>query len=325
MKDVKVIKLSQRGSKNLETSQLVLEFSSKKISLPLINMLRRVSLLFIPTYAFTKDSINIEENTSVFNNDMMKLRLSQFTYPNIKNNIVDFEDKYWKNVDYSDPEREVHPDDKLDVKMYIDIKNDTNDIMNVTTHDAEYYIDNESTNDVLKYDKCLLIKLKKGESFKCNAKLVLGIGLLDDIFAAAANCYYMEEDKNKCKFIIESQGQLSEKDILLKACDVSISRLNLIKNEMNEKYKDINDKSNATKLQVLFENQDHTFCNCINDFIQDDKNTVFSGFSKPDQLKRESVIKIVSLPNKPCINIIMSSIDEIITVINNIKKQVSKF
>ena len=38
----------------------------------------------------------IEENSSRFDNDYMRMRISQFTIPNIKNDIVYLEDSFWK-------------------------------------------------------------------------------------------------------------------------------------------------------------------------------------------------------------------------------------
>lgn len=87
MKDIKInIKeLSRKKRINLQSSQLILEIEGSSVCSSLVNTLRRLPCEYVPTYAFPCETIYIDKNTSIYNNDMMKIRLSQFTVPDITN------------------------------------------------------------------------------------------------------------------------------------------------------------------------------------------------------------------------------------------------
>jgi hypothetical protein len=107
-KGIKITELSKQESSGLKNSQLVLEISGDSVNFAIVNTIRRLVMDYIPSYSFCNDSIEIAENNSVFNNDEMKLRLSQMTIPNISNKINHLEKKYWKGVDYNDKNIEKH-------------------------------------------------------------------------------------------------------------------------------------------------------------------------------------------------------------------------
>jgi hypothetical protein len=71
--DINMIKYKE--DKNyLETNYLKLNFIGDDIDHIVINTLRRIMMLYIPIYAY--DNIVITKNTTIYNNDMIKLRLS---------------------------------------------------------------------------------------------------------------------------------------------------------------------------------------------------------------------------------------------------------
>ncbi|AYV82173.1 MAG: DNA directed RNA polymerase subunit L [Homavirus sp.] len=320
--DIKIIQLKKQEAKDLKASQLILEFSGKSVNSSLINTIRRVSYGYVPTYAFCKQSIQIEQNESIFDNDVMRLRLSQMTYPNLKVPIVYLPEQYWKGVDYSDRKREKFPEDTKNIEMYINVSNSTSEIMDVTTNHAIFL---EDSVEIAKMDKkypLLIIKLRPKEVFKCYAFGVLGVGLSNDIWSAAANCYYSEIDENKFKFTIESQGQLDEYDILIKACSILVIKLNSIKDIINNKYD--NDQSKGKKKLIIhLENEDHTIGNILNEYLQNNKNIAYSGLSKPDLLVREVVIKLLSIDQNP-LKHVYETIDLIIDICNNVQDQLKK-
>ena len=82
--DLKIVQIHKQEFKNLQNSQLVLEISGDNSNYTLVNTLRRLALDYIPTYAFPKETILIEKNNSIFDNDYMSLRLSQMTPLKIK-------------------------------------------------------------------------------------------------------------------------------------------------------------------------------------------------------------------------------------------------
>jgi len=84
------IKVKEKEYKKF--NKLHIEFSGKDVNHVLINTLRRIIIQHIPTYAFNK--IDIAKNTSVFNNDVLRLRLSCFPVHNIENDTV----QYYQNI-----------------------------------------------------------------------------------------------------------------------------------------------------------------------------------------------------------------------------------
>ena len=139
--DILIEELQKRELKGLQDSRLILVFTGKTVTPELINSIRRLCIDYIPTYAFNKYGITIEKNTSIFNNDYMKLRLSQITMPNIINNIYYLDNDYWFQIDYSNPNRPKHPNDNKIIEMYIQAHNTTSDVLDVTTNHSKIYED----------------------------------------------------------------------------------------------------------------------------------------------------------------------------------------
>lgn len=317
-------------------SKLILSFSGKDNDHIIVNTLRRVSLDDIPIYGFHRDLIKISGNNTVFNNDYISLRLSQLPIINIKNDIYFLEEKYWKNVDFSDPKREIHPDE-INIEASLNIYNDTNQIRNVTTNDLRFY---EENNEVaFKYNTdcpILLVQLRPAETIKCSLKACLGVGELDAIFSAANNAYYddnttdditgeyKENKNNNITFYIESNGQMSEYEILIKACKNIIHRLKNIKNNLDNKFKS-KIIVPAKEMIIKFEDEDHTMCNIINFSFQNHKNILYSGVGKPDHLQRLMHIKIAFDNNvKNPVDIMFQQIDYLIDLYNDILNKINK-
>ena len=239
------IKEIENSIDDFESTILKLEISGKNISFPIINALRKVCLNQIPIYAFHTDKINILRNNSVFDNTYMRERLSQLPITKLdESTLLNFLPlKYYKNVNFNDKNFERHPEDTLDIEYYIKAKNDGPDkILNVNTNDLQININNEKINNNYKYSEknpLLLIQLRIGEEFECSMKGVLAVGEYNSIFNASS-CYYEEISEDKFIFNIESSGQLTEYNILIKGCEILIEKLKIIKENINnQQYKNI--------------------------------------------------------------------------------------
>lgn len=321
--DLKIVQLHKQEFKNLQASQLMLEMSGNTVSSTLVNTLRRLCLDYIPTYAFCDKTITIEKNTSVFDNDYMRVRLSQMTPPNIINNIMYLDDKYWKNVNYSNPDREKHPDDKKIIEIYVNAKNNTKNIMNVTTNDIKFFEDAETVSN--KFNEkfpMLIIQLRPNEVFVSKLSAVLGLGKNNNIWSASATSYYEEIDEHKFKLTIESQGQMDEYEILYKGCAVIKEKLKLIKSYIDETYS-TSDITNGKELKLILENEDHTLGNMINETLQLNKNVAYSGMAKPYFMVDKIVITFITIEKNP-LKPLYESLNYINSIFNNIQNQVTK-
>lgn len=319
---LKIKKVLYQKRSELKSSFLILEFDGAGVSIALVNTIRRLALRCVPVYSFCKESINIEKNTSIFNNDYMKLRISQMDYPNVKNKITYLPEKYWKEVNYSDKNRERHPDDKTNIEMYINVSNSGTSVMNVTTNDAEFFENGEKKNPFSKEYPHLIIQLRPNEIFRCRADAVLGVGIASDIWAAAGNCFYEELGDNRFKLTIESLGQMTEFDILDKSCMYIKQKLDNLKFILSEKY-NTSEYRNESSLILKLDGEDHTVGNILNEYLQQNKDVLFSGLSKPDLLIQQMVIKLKTTTNNP-IQVVLKTIDNIINVFDGIEKQFKK-
>lgn len=296
---------------DLESSVLKLRFINT--SPTIINTLRRVSMDNIPCYAFHGDAMIFEKNTSIaFNNDYLRLRFSQLPIYNIKCDLFELPDKFWKNVDFSSTDREKHPSEE-DIDIYINSKNITGDIINVTTNDITCYMNNEKIKIYDDKYPILIIKLKPNEEIKCHLHAVLGIGEGNSIWASSINSYYEILDKDII-FSIESNGQFNEYEILIKSCKYIIKRIMDIKNTI----KDIKEDT----LILELENEDHTIGNLITYFLQINDKIEFAGMAKPDLLQKKIVIKIKG--TKQLDDLINKTMDNIISYYDNIMSMLEK-
>lgn len=318
--DIKIKQLYKQEFRDLQNSQLILELSGSSVNNITANTLRRLAIDYVPTYAFTSELITIDKNNSIFTNDMMKLRISQITIPNILNNIIYLSDEYWKNVEFSNPNREKHPDDKKILELYVNAKNNTADIQNITTNDCKIYLDG---TEIDKFDKKyphLIIQLRPLEFFSCRCVAALGIGKISNIWAAVANSYIDEINEHSSKLILETQGQMDEYEILHKGCKILITKLNIIKKLIEDEY-ETDEIMEKNELKLIIQNEDHTVGSILNDSLQQNKNISFSGLSKPDLLIDSLVIKLKSVKKNP-LGPLYETIDYIIELYTEIEKQI---
>lgn len=317
------------------SSKLVLEFDGKDVTNVILNTLKRVSYDNIPTYAFTPGMINISENTSMFHNDYMRLRLSNLPIYDTPLDIYYLDPVYWNNINYSDQQRPKHPSEKQ-IEIAINSYNDTNFNKNITTNDIHYYEDGELINKYNKDAPILLIQLRPAEAFKCTMKAALGVGEVKNQWAAAGNVYYddmttddivgefIEKKHNKTLFTIESLGQYDEYDIIVKGCNYIIKKLDDIKTDLNKKFITAQTPV-SNQMIIILDGEDHTMGQILNYYFQDHPDIIFSGLTKPDNLVNSVSFKIVCSKNiKSPISAIYEQIEYIKNIYLHIEKNIMK-
>lgn len=321
--DIKISQVHKQEFKNLQSSQLILDISGKTVNSTLVNTLRRLCFDYVPMYAFPSELINIEKNTTIFNNDYMRLRLSQIVIPNILVDIHFLEDKYWKNVNIKNPDREKNPSDKKVLEFYINAINNTNDRMDVTSEHMKIYEDGIELKDKVDHEyPYLIIQLRPGETFSCRCVGCLGIGKMSSIWSPVGLVFFNYIDDNKFKFTIESKNQFDEYEILHKACEALKDKLDITKKLIKEKY-DLPLYKNISALKIILENEDHTLGGIINEYLQNSKKVLFSGLSKPNLIIDNMAIEFTTVDNDP-IKIFIDTLDYITKIFDNIESQIEK-
>lgn len=300
---------------------LELEINGKNIAYPIINALRKTCINQIPIYAFHPSKINILKNNSVFDNSYMKERLSQLPIIKLDHQVKFLPSKYYKNVNFADSKFDRYSEDTYDIEYYIKGKNDTSDrILNLTTSDIQIKINNEDIKYSVK-NPILLIQLRQGEEFECSMKANLAIGEFDSIFDCS-NSYYTELAEDKYVLKIESNGQLSEYNILDYACDILIERYKIIKENINaNQYQIVITENNSIILEIV--NEDYTCAGPINWVLQGMDNVLFSGITKPSFMQKNIIIKLkVDNKYKP-IDVLNDSIDSTIKIFEEIQIKIN--
>lgn len=326
--DIKVEEKYYNKKKSYKSSDLCMKFSGKDCNIKILSTLRRVCGISIPNLAFHPSMIHIEENTCVaFNNDYMRLRLSQLPIFNVESKLSYLHKKYWKNINYADVNREKHPDEK-NLKIYINAYNNSNEIKDITTKDIKVYIDDSQVEMYDPTAPILIVKLRPNDTFKCTMVASLGIGEGDTIYSACSNAWatYDEDIKDSGErifksgeLVLKSRGQQKEKDILKLACAYLIKKYEDFKIDLENKIKSkqIDEDNN---LVLVLEEEDFTFGEWLNFEMQDNKNIIFSGLSKPDHQIKSITFKILS-DKKKASDILKETCDIIIGKVKHINKQ----
>jgi DNA-directed RNA polymerase subunit L len=322
--DIKIKEIDKLGSDGLNSGFLKLNFEGSDFNVKIMNMIRRACSNQIPIYAYPVELINIIENTSVaFNNDMMKLDLSLLPIYNEDPGIYELDEEYWYNVNFADKERKRHDAEK-NIEFYLSSHNNSQNILRVTTNDAQIYIEGKQTEMYDKKYPILIIELKPNQTFKCHMKAVVGIAERRDDGALWKSCkraYYNETkndkgDEKTYEFVVYGNEQFSEYELLIRTCKFLVHKLLKIKKMISDR----NNKEEFPKektIKFVFENEDHTLGEPVNYELQDHKDIIFSGFSKADHLIKTGVITATSTKETP-VNALLDSIETVSEKINKI-------
>jgi DNA-directed RNA polymerase subunit L len=321
--DIKIKEIKYQKHDDLLGSYLTLEFSGSDINTKFVNALRRVSMDDIPIYGFPAELINIEANTTIFNNDYMRLRLSQLPIFDVDSDLDYLERKYENaGLNLNDINYVKYEKQKL-IEVYINSYNNTPENINITTNDINYLEDGEPVEKYSKKYPILLVQLRPNETFKAHMKAGLSNGMRSNIFAAASNCYYDDED-GKILFTLESQGQINEYKILEKSCRYILKKLDDFKENFEEKLKQSKEYEKNSTLLFEFDNEDHTMGEILNTVFQDNPKVLFSGLSKMSPLERKIRIKIASEDSTNPLEYMIESVQYLVNVYNQILKELKK-
>jgi DNA-directed RNA polymerase alpha subunit len=330
--DINIEEVETRDTVDLDYSSLVLKFSGKNVNEILTNTLRRIMLNDVPTYAFTPDCIVIEENTSVFNNDQIKVRISQLPIYNTPLDISYLQEKYWFDVDYASQDRLKHPSEK-DIEINIQVVNNDENIKYVTTNDIVYRENGKIIKN--KYNQkypIVLLKLRPMQTLKCNMKAVLGVGERNAIWSAAGNSYHnivFDKTGEKIDHIllyIESHGQFSEYELIYKACQFMQEKLEDTKQRIHENYEMESSKNSSLKtIEVTLDNESHTIGGLLINIMQDRDDVEYAGIGKKNELVKQITMcirykKETNEPLKPLIE----SVDYVIKMMLFVQEKIHK-
>lgn len=309
--DISISEVKRQARKDLQYSELTLKFTGKNVNFNLLNTLRRLMFNYVPTYAFVSEMIAIEKNTSIFNNDQLRTRLSQLPIYDASLKIDYLNEKYVTG-NYGSANREKHPDEEK-IELYISSHNSATDIINVTTNEIKYFINGVQKNDP--YNKnypILLTQLRPNETIKCKMTAALGIGYKNVIWSAISNAYY----NDKYEMTIESHGQFDEYEILWKAVMYMQKRMADVKRIINNKF---DNKIPMQGIEIILDGS-YTISNLLTEYLQEHDDVAYAGRSKINDLLDDVIIIVKYKKEIPPLNPFNNAIDRVIGVMNYIEK-----
>ena len=255
---------------------LILHFYGSDVNYVILNTIRRVIMELVPTYAFDNSNIEITKNTSIYNNDYMRLRLSHFPIIGIDNpletiyqsanleyeaNISTFDKKIEDINIIAEKEQAYKLEKAQNFIIHINVKNTSSNVLAVTTShpDIRYYYKTKLIESPYK-QPLLIIKLKAGEEFCGTLTSTLNIGLKNANYMPNAVCAYAEENENSYRLNIESLKQIPETEIIIRACHIIIIKLKNFLNIFSEKIKQyssekIVDEYNLDNKQIITQSE----------------------------------------------------------------------
>ena len=304
----------------------------------MVNTLRRIIFQNIPNFAFDPALLSFRKNTSIYNNDQMRLRMSvipvlglsndekcfnEFVenhYQYVINNEAEENIPILKNKD-DDEEAAIFKNEHSDTKIEIDnlvltlvcsVKHTNNsvDYLNVTTDECKFYINNKEIINPYK-TPLLLTKLRYNEEIDFSATSRMSIGIESPIWNVSGNCYFIENKIDEdYDFILENRGQLSEEDILLRAKYILIEKLKNIKSTIKGKTME-----NEGKLTI--ENDKFTIPALLNFYLQDHPDIEYSGY-RCDHLLNDTSSIYFKTKNAGIVKILEETCDKIEKIVNKL-------
>jgi DNA-directed RNA polymerase subunit L len=271
-------------------SRLELNLNGGDIDHIVVNTLRRVCLTHIPIYMYNK--FDFVENTSIFNNNYIKLRFRNIPVLGIETSSPFFEES--KDVS----EKEATMDEMLNMDdisletnydvsssnlkqltLYLDKVNETKNIITVGTDDCKFYYKEKEIKSPYKTN-IPLIKLQDGQTIKMTAISEIGIEKMDAMYSPASVLYFNKISDNEYNFIIESRGQLSEETIFKYGIENVVKQLEELKSDIND-LEDIKKQKGTIEIN----NYDHTMGNILSQGLRKHKDVKYGGYSMPHLLE----------------------------------------
>lgn len=282
--------------KELFNSRLEFDISGKDIDYAVVNTIRRIILSEIPCLSF--NDIDISENTSVFNNNQIRLYIQNIPVIGVKNIPIKYkkkktsEDEAEEDEELNDllgnneieieSETNIEENSLEDMTLYLQYHNKSSEIKSVTTDDAKFYYMGKEIKTPYP-NPIIIVKLQPNQKIKLTAKSVLGIEKEDGKNSLVSVCAFNEINDNKFKFFLESRGQMKEQEIVKRSCYVINRKL--------EKLQKIFPKIKMQEGEIKIPKEKHTIGNLISHGLSLLKETKYSTYYQKHSLDNEIFIK----------------------------------
>lgn len=278
--------------RELVNSRLELNIKGKNINHVVVNTLKRVGTSKVPIFSFT--NLNIHHNSSIFNNNYLKLRFKNLPVLGIKSNMTiyepvkkkeEVEDEETGFINIDDVNMKVDKDVNVSslnkLTLYLEYENKTDKIVSVGTDDCKFYLKESQIKSPYPVN-IQLIKLQPTQKIKLSAITELGIENMSSIYSPVSIFTYRENSENDYDLFLESRGQLNEYEIL------NITYSNIINDLENIIELLPNDKN--LEGELVLKNIEHTLGNILSEGLQNHPNVDFAGYNMPHPLDNKILL-----------------------------------
>ena len=256
-------------------------------NIKVFNTIRRLILSEIPVYGFHPDNINIDSNTGVLHNDIIRHRISGLPIQLLKETN----------------------NEHLNISININIKNDNNDGQNleVNTDNCIVKVNNNIRKNMFPSPPIIICNLKENQELVLNAVANYDKGAVNANYYDVGYSYFWEREKeNIIVLTIEGKGQLECKDIFNKACNIYIEKLKEVQNKFHE-----HENIEKYNMEIMIENENYTMGDLLLYEIQNNKNIEFASFKKEHQSVNNIIININTNKSKTVKQIVDQSIKKL--------------
>lgn len=302
IEDIKYKIISDTNEDDDGDNYLQINIKGVNINTIIINTIRRAIYTYVPIYAFTKFIFTVNE--TIYNNNYIKLRLSNLPVIGIPNRI----DKFIPNkkvtdtsinndnADYDNNEIDMNTNNSFSTStlneftMFVDCKFEDKDknkceddqIMTVTTDNAKFYYAEKNIQSPYK-NPITIIKLQPGQTINFSAITTLGTEKESAIFSPVSVCHFQIINENEFNFIVESKGQLDGYRI------IEVALINII-STIESLLKSIPTDQTTHVGEIIINNENSTIGNLISHGMQNHKNVKFAGYNVPHLLEDKVMI-----------------------------------
>jgi DNA-directed RNA polymerase subunit L len=285
-----------------------MEFKTNNV---IVNTIRRVILRQVPNYAFDPKNIKFSKNTSIYNNDLLRVRISNMPVMGLINDDKTFkeylENNYtWvvnteKNVEQESDKTKVDIDSIYENDTSIELLQDTNvltmycyathkdkkvEFMNITTDMCEFFINEKKIDSPYKYP-LLILKLRYNEEIEFSASSKMSIPFESPIYSSVENVHFTEENGVYKFTVIPRNSSLKESVIIKRAIKIIKEMLSVAQTLIDT----ISTEQNKGTLEI--NNDKFTLAALLTNYLQENKDVTYAGYHCEHLLGNKSVINYV--------------------------------
>lgn len=279
MTNIKIKILEETNKPKVGFTNLKFNLSGSEINSSVSNTIIRTICSLVGSYAYNPSLFTYGEKDfevqPIYNTDKLNLRFENipicYRLDQPKNYItkcIELESKFYNpdiftkktDLEILEEEERIKNENIDNLVMNINVMNDTENIMNVTTNSSGinfYYKQKEIEKDIIYHSgySCLLLDLKPKQEIEASLVSDFNIPLYHDRYRTVGAIGHEKVSDTSFDIYLESHGQISEKQIVKYACQIIKERIKILRDTI---IKNI-EKNKENRNELIIENESDTF------------------------------------------------------------------